>query len=152
MFGALFYSIGVFFIAGVFTFISTMFRPIQDKGESRPWRAFIFWFMFVFSAPYLYAEALTRFVVKGMEKPIKEAYEGVEIHGPMQFYRIIWYTGKTAKVIAVGKEKQTWGGTDRPLAAFNMEKNEKGVWECKNYRLVYSDNENKDGVSFPPYW
>lgn len=152
MFGALFYSIGVFFIAGVFTFVSTMFRPIQDKGESRPWRAFIFWFIFVFSAPYMYAEVLTKFVVKGMEKPIKEAYEGVEIHGPMQFYRVIWYTGKTAKVIAVGKEKQTWGGTDRPLAAFNMEKNEKGVWECKNYRLVYSDNENKDGVSFPPYW
>lgn len=152
MFGALFYSIGCFFVAGIFTFISTMFRPIQDKGESRPWRAFIVWMIFVFSAPYVYAEVLTRFVVKEIEKPIKEAYEGVEIHGPMQFYRVIWYTGSEAKVIAVGKEKQNWGGTDRPLAAFNMKKDEKGNWECKSYKLVYSDNENKDGISFPPYW
>jgi hypothetical protein len=152
MFGALFYSIGCFFVAGIFTFISTMFRPIQDKGESRPWRAFIFWFVAVFSAPYAYAEVLTRFVAKDLEKPVKEAYTGVDINGPMMFYRVIWFTGKEAKVIAVGKEKQTWGGTDRPLASFNMKKNAKGKWECESYRLVYSDNNNKDGVSFPPYW
>ncbi len=152
MFGALFYSIGCFFIAGILTFVTQMFRPIEDKGESRPWRAFIFWMAFVFSAPYGYAEILTKFVVKDLEKPVKEAYSHVEINGPMQFYRVIWFTGKSAKVIAVGKEKQTWGGTDRPLAAFNMKKNNKGVWTCESYRLVYSDNNNKDGVSFPPYW
>lgn len=152
MIGALFYSVGSFFVAGVFTFFWTMLRPIQEKGESRPWLAFVFWFAFVFSAPYLFAEVLTRFVVKGMEKPIREAYEGVEINGPMQFYRIVWYTGSEAKVVAVGKEPQTWGGTDRPLATFNMIKDAKGNWECKNYKLVYSDNNNRDGFSFPPYW
>jgi hypothetical protein len=152
MFGALFYSIGCFFIAGIFTFVSTMFKPIHDKGESRPWRAFIVWMIVVFSAPYAYAEVLTRFVAKDLEKPVKEAYAGVDIRGPMQFYKVIWFMGDSAKVIAVGLEKQTWGGTDRPLAAFNMKKNAKGKWECESYRLVYSDNKNKDGISFPPYW
>ncbi|MCC7230759.1 MAG: hypothetical protein IT203_10230 [Fimbriimonadaceae bacterium] len=152
MFGALFYSIGCFFVAGILTFVTTMFRPIQDKGESRPWRAFLVWMFLVFSGPYMYAEILTRFVVKGIEKPMKEAYANVEINGPIQYYKVIWYTGKTAKVIAVGLEKQTWGGTDRPLAAFNMKKDAKGKWSCDSYRLVYSDNKNKDGISFPPYW
>lgn len=151
MFGALFYSIGCFFVAGIFTFVTTMFRPIQEKGESRPWRAFIFWMAFVFSAPYIYAEALTRYVVKDLEKSVKVAYSQTEIKGPMQFYRVIWYTGSTAKVIAVGLERQTWGGTDRPLAAFNMKRKGKD-WICDSYRLVYSDNLNKDGISFPPYW
>lgn len=152
MFGALFYSIGCFFLAGIFTFVTQMFRPIEDKGESRPWRAFIFWMIFITSAPYMYAEVLTKVVVKGMEKPIKEAYSNVDISGPMQFYRVIWFTGSKAKVIAVGKERQTWGGTDRPLASFNMKKDSKGNWTCENYRLVYSDNKNRDGISFPPYW
>jgi hypothetical protein len=151
MFGALFYSIGCFFVAGIFTFISTMFRPIQDKGESRPWKAFVVWMILVFSAPYAYAEVLTRFVVRDIEKAVKTAYQDVEIKGPMMFYRVIWFTGDSAKVIAVGLEKQTWGGTDRPLAAFNMKKKGK-TWVCESYRLVYSDNRNKDGVSFPPYW
>lgn len=129
-----------------------MFRPIQDKGESRPWLAFIFWMIFVFSAPYLFAEVLTRFVVKGIDKPVKNAYDGVEISGPMQFYRVIWYTGDKAKVVAVGKEPQSWGGTDRPLVTFNMVKDAKGNWQCKNYKLVYSDKNNRDGYTFPPYW
>ncbi|HJP84310.1 MAG TPA: hypothetical protein VJ835_12490 [Fimbriimonadaceae bacterium] len=152
MFGALFYSIGCFFVAGVLTFVTTMFRPIQEKGESRPWRAFIFWFIFVTSAPYLYGEILTRFVVKGIDKPVKEAYSTVDINGPLQFYRVIWYTGDKAKVVAVGKEPQSWGGTDRPLVTFNMKKSGKGEWEVDSYRLVYSDRTNKDGITFPPYW
>ncbi|MBC8064105.1 MAG: hypothetical protein H7Y17_04700 [Chlorobia bacterium] len=152
MFGALFYSIGCFFVAGALTFVSTMFRPIQDKGESRPWRAFVFWMIAVFSAPYAYAEILTRIVVKDLEKPVKEAYADVGIQGPMMFYRVIWYMGDTAKVVVVGLERQTWGGTDRPLAALNMKKDAKGKWECLSYKLVYSDNKNKDGISFPPYW
>ena len=153
MFGALYYSIGCFFVAGIFTFISAMSRPIQSKGESRPWVTFILWMAIVFSGPYLYAEALTGWVVPDIEKSVKAVYEGVDINGPMRFYRVTWYTGDSAKVVAVGKEPMSWaGGYDRPIVAFNMEKDAKGKWECKSYRMVYSDRLLRDGNTFPPYW
>jgi hypothetical protein len=153
MFGALYYTIGCFFIAGIFTFISAMFRPIQDKGESKPWLTFMIWMVLVFSAPYLYAEVLTRYVAKDVEKVVKDSYTGVDVNGPMRFYRVIWYTGENATVVAVGKEPQSWGGTDRPVVSFKLAKNGEGNgWECVSYRMVYSDRLNKDGISFPPYW
>lgn len=151
MFGALFYAIGCFFVAGILTFISTMFRPIQDKGESRPWRAFIVWMILVLSAPYVYAEILTQTVGKSMTKAIKEGYDSVDINGPMQTSKVIWYTPHSAKVIVIGLEKVSWGGTDRPIAVLNLKKD--GLnWKVDSYRLVYSDRLNKDGISFPPYW
>jgi len=151
MFGALFYTIGCFFIAGILTFVSQMFRPIQDKGESRPWRAFIVWMVLVLSAPYVYAEVLTRTVGTSMVKAIKEGYDSVDIRGDMQTYKVIWYTPNTAKVIVIGLEKVSWGGTDRPLAVLNLKKDGQ-TWKVDTYRLVYSDRLNKDGISFPPYW
>jgi hypothetical protein len=152
MFGALYYSIGCFFVAGIFTFVSAMFRPIQDKGESKPWITFMVWLTIIFSAPYAYAEFLTSFVVKDIEKSVKYYYSNVDLEGPMQFYRVIWYTTDKARVVAVGKERQPWGGTDRPVVSFNLVKSPEGKWECKTYRLVYSDKRNRDGITFPPYW
>ncbi|MBN9504295.1 MAG: hypothetical protein BGO01_03920 [Armatimonadetes bacterium 55-13] len=151
MFGLMFYAIGCFFLAGILTFISTMFRPIQDKGESRPWRAFFVWMVLCMGTPYIYSEILTRSLGPKMDKSIRYAYDSLDITGPMQYYRVIWTTGNSAKVIVVGLEKQSWGGKDRPLAAFNMIK-EGEKWKVQNYRLVYSDRLNKDGISFPPYW
>ena len=151
MFGALFYCIGCFFIAGILTFFTAMFRPIQDKGESRPWRAFIVWMVLVTAAPYVYAEVLTQTVGKNMTKAIKEGYDSADIQGKMQTYKVIWYTPTTAKVIVIGLEKVSWGGTDRPLAVLNLKKDGQ-TWKVDSYRLVYSDRLNKDGISFPPYW
>jgi len=151
MLGLLFYSVGAFMLAGILTLFTTMFRPIQDKGESRPWRAFIVWLAVCVGGPYLFIEGMTKVQGKHMEHAIKEAYNSADIDGPLQYYKVEWVSGGKAKAIAVGLEKQSWGGTDHPLMSINLVK--KGdQWECDSYRLVYSDRLNKDGINFPPYW
>ena len=153
MLGTIFYAIGCFVVAGILTTIIMMTRPIQDRGESRPWFTIIMLTVFVAAAPYLYIEALTKLFASKMQKGIVSGFDSADVSGPLKYYKVVWYTNDKATAIAVGEEKEAWGGTDRPLVAITLKHDkDSDDWKCDSYRLVYSSRMNKDGMSFPPYW
>ena len=152
MFTLLFYTCSCAVIAGILTVLSTVFRPIHKKGDSKPWCAAFLFFAVVFAVPYAYTEGLTKLYGSKMQSVIKETYDGSEIQGPMRYFRVIGYRpDKEATALVIGSEKESWGGTDRPVVSVHLVM-EKGKWKADSYKIVSCDRLNKDGYTFPPYW
>jgi hypothetical protein len=153
MLGVIFYGLGCFVVAGVLTTIVMMTKPIHCRGDSKPWTTMLFLMFFVAALPYAYIEVLTKMYAAKMQKGVVRGFSSADVDGPLQYYKVVWYTKDSAKAIAVGQEKEAWGGTDRPLVSVNLKHDsETDEWKCDSYRLVYSSRMNKDGISFPPYW
>lgn len=152
MFTLLFYTIVCAALAGVLTVVSQIFRPIHKKGDSKPWYAWFFFFIIVFSLPYAYTEGLTKTYGAKMKDAIADAYDSSEIQGPMHYYRIIGYRpDKEATAIVIGSEKESWGGTDRPIVSVHLVK-EGDAWKADSCTIVACQRLNRDGYDFPPYW
>jgi hypothetical protein len=152
MFTLLFYTGVCVVIAGVLTVLSTVFRPIHKKGDSKPWYAMFAFFALVFSLPYIYTEGLTKLYGDKLKTAIIDVYDGSEIQGPMRYYRVVGYRpDKEATALVVGTEQESWGGTDRPVLSIHLVK-EDGEWKADSYKIVCCQRLNKDGYTFPPYW
>jgi hypothetical protein len=152
MFTLLAYAGGCAIIAGILTVLSTIFRPIHKKGDSKPWYAAFAFFVLVFSIPYAYTEGLTKMFGAKMQVAIRDAYDSSEIQGPMKYFRIIGYRPeKEATAFVIGSEKESWGGTDRPVLQVHLIKEGEG-WKADSYKILSCDRLNKDGYTFPPYW
>lgn len=152
MFTLLFYTGVCAVVAAILTVMTTIFRPIHKKGDSKPWVAAFLFFVIVFSIPYAYTEGLTKLYGSKMKAAIQEVYDGCEITGPMKYFKIIGFRpDKEATAYVVGSEKENWGGTDRPVLTVHLVK--KGdKWVSDSYEIVSCERLNKDGYTFPPYW
>ena len=152
MFTLLFYSGVCALAAGFLTILTTVFKPIHKKGDSKPWYAMFGFFIVAFASPYLYTEGLTKLYGSKMKVAIEGVYDSSDIQGPMQYFRIIGYRpDKEATALVVGSEKEGWGGTDRPVLSVHLV-DEKGCWKAESYKIVSCARLNKDGYTFPPYW
>jgi hypothetical protein len=151
LFSSLFYAIGCFVLASLMTVFKTMCRPSYRRDDQRAWLTFLVCFAFVGISPYVFMEILTKTQGPSMEKAIKASYANIDVQGPMQFYKVRWYTGSTASVYVVGKELQSWGGYDHPVIALNMKK-VNGEWVADSFKPVDWPRLNKDGIVFPPMW
>jgi len=151
MFGVILYIGACSAVAGAITFLWVITRPIHTRDEMRSWRVFGALMIIALSLPYGVFEALTGYVGKELDKGVEEAMMLEGIEGELRYYRVLWYDGHTAYVTAVGSEPSSWGGEDRPVLRITLEKTPKG-WTATYAKVIYSDNRNKDGVVFPPYW
>jgi hypothetical protein len=152
MFTLLFYTGVCAAIAGVLTLFSTVFKPIHKKGDSKPWLVLLGFFVFVFALPFIYTETLTKMIGPKVATAVKEVYDGSDIQGPMRYFRVIGYRpDKDASVLVVGSERESWGGTDRPVLSVHLVK-EGSDWKADSYHIVSCERLNKDGYTFPPYW
>jgi hypothetical protein len=152
MFTLLFYTGVCLLVASILTVMSTVFRPIHKKGDSKPWYAFMAFFAFCFSLPYIYTEGLTKLYGQKMKVAITEAYDSCEIRGPMHYFRVIGFRpDKEAEALVIGSERESWGGTDRPILSVHLVK-QGDSWVADSYKIVSCDRLNKDGYVFPPYW
>jgi hypothetical protein len=147
----IFYVLGCSVIAGVLTTIFTFARPIQDRGETKSWRILGLCLLFTFAAPYVWVEALTHTVGKDMKAAVKDGFIQAGIEGPMSYYKVVSTQGTKARAIAIGEEKENWGGSDRVIVSVSVVKKGKR-WEVDSYKVVHSANRNQDGFQFPPYW
>lgn len=151
MFSYITYAIVAFVFALVLTLLGVVIRPLKNRDEQRPGRVLLILFILALVLPYIGVEVMTRTIGKNMKDAVEGAYDEAHFKGPFLYFKVLYTTGSTAKALAVGEEKQDWGGMDRPI--INVSLSKKGdKWICDSYRIVCSDRLNKDGIVFPPYW
>lgn len=151
MFGVIFYIGACLLVAGVITFFWTVTRPIQNRDEMKSWRTFAWMFAFSLALPYGFFESITRLKGNEMKDAVEIAYDDAETDGELKYYKVFWYTGDKATVMAVGQATLSWGGTERPTVKVNLVRNG-SKWKAESYDVVTSDKLNKDGTVFPPYF
>jgi hypothetical protein len=151
MFGVAFYVGICLVIAGAVTLVHSLMRPVHSKGESKSWKVLFTVFVICLTGPYGYIEVLTRSVGKDLKRAVEEGYADSGIQGPLQYFKVISYSGNKARVVVVGTERESWGGTDRPVVALTLVKDGSG-WHSDSFNVVYSDRLNKDRSTMPPYW
>jgi hypothetical protein len=151
MIGIILYLICCFIVACVLTVMYVMVRPVSTRDELKSWRILLIMYIVALGGPYAYAEVMTRLVGGRMEQAVTAALDDAGVKGDLQYFKVVYYTGQKARVVAVGKEKAIWGGTDKPVLAVTLHK-EGEKWKTDSYRVVNSDNRNQDGFTFPPYY
>lgn len=151
MIGMMTYLIICIAVAVVLTFFWVMTRPIRARDEMRSWRVALGLTVFVVMLPYGLVEAQTQIFGEKMKDAVEDAVYEAGIDGPLLYYKVLFYQGEKARVLAIGEEKQSWGGTDHPAMQMTLVKKE-GKWTAESYNIIYSDNRNLDGVVLPPYW
>jgi len=152
MLGTIFYAVGCFFAAAVLATILVVFRPMHKRDELKPWKTFIFSFIFCLAAPFGYCEILTRAFSTPMVGAIDKAYAQSGINGAMRYYRLTSYGGDSAQVLIVGTDNQSWGGKESPVISVSLSKNSHGDWKADSYRILSSGRLNQDAFVFPPYY
>jgi len=138
-------------LAAILTIVYALTRPISARGDLKTWRVMIGLTIFVAAVPYLWCEVLTKLYGRGMSTPIQEVMAELDIDGGLRYYRVITCYNNRARVVAVGQDNENWGGTEQPVVAINMRK-ENGEWQAESFNVVNSLNRNKDSYTFPPYW
>jgi hypothetical protein len=151
MLAAIVYTLGSFIVASIITFLLVIFKPVHVRDEMRSWRLLLGMFVFCFSGPYLYNEALTRIFGKDMEKAVQAGYMDVPIDGPLRYYKVTKISKNKAKVLVIAKEKQEWGGTDTPMITLNLEK-KAGGWRSTSFKILNSERLDRETYVFPVYW
>jgi hypothetical protein len=152
MFGVILYIASAFGIAALLSFLYIVTRPIHARGELKSWYVFSLVFALALSLPYGAFEIFTKKFERDLKPAVQAAMDDAGIEGDMAYFKVLYSDGKTAKVMAVGEEKNSWGGTDRPVVRISLAKNPKGKWKADTYFIISSDNRNKDGVVYPPFW
>lgn len=151
MIGFIGYLIACFFVAVVLTMVFAMFRPVRKNDDILSWRVMAVMFVMAIAAPYGYVEAVTRMNQDGMEQAVKDAALSLTKSGEFQYFKVLTQKDTKARVIAVVTETSKWGGDERAVLAFTMEK-KADKWEPTEFNWVTSDQRNRDSVSLPPYW
>jgi len=151
MIGMMAYLIICIAAASVLTFLWVMTRPIRARDEMRSWRVALGMSVFMVMLPYGIVEAQTFLFGEKMKEAVEEAVDDAGIDGPMLYFKVLFYQGEKARILAIGEEKQSWGGTDHPAMQVSLVK-KNGKWSAESYNIIYSDNRNLDGVVLPPYW
>lgn len=153
MIGMIFYLMICAAAATVMTFFWVMTRPIRSKDEMRSWRVGIALLVVSVFLPYGVIEAETLMFGEKMKDAVQSGMDDAGIDGDLLYYKVLFYQGNQARVLAVGEEKQDWGGSDHPAVKMTLVKDPKsGKWFTESYNIVYSDNRNLDGIVLPPYW
>lgn len=134
----------------VLTLLWTLVRPMRTRHEVNAGRAFLVFFALTHAAPFAYVEVLTKLTGEGLYDAVVRGYEHGPVEGPMEYYRIISKRGTHAKAIVVGTERNSWGGTDRPVLWLELDQTD-GIWKTSSYKVAYSERLDKDSVIFPPY-
>ncbi len=151
MFGVVAYIGACMGVSGAITLLFVLSRPIHTRDDQRSWRLWIGLFVASIIAPYAFFEVMTRTVGAGMQPIVESTLDAEGIQGELRYYKVLFYTGKRAWVVAVGTEKTVWGGNDSPVVRMVLDKSGK-EWELVSSNTVYSDNKNLDGIVFPPFW
>lgn len=145
------YLIACAVAAVILTVIMAMIRPIKRMDDFLSWRVAFWMFLLTVFSPYAYIEFMTYQFGKGMSAVVLEVMQDTSDSDEVRYFKVLKYSDDTARVIAVGEEPTGWGGTERPLIAMTLHR-EDGVWVADEYNFVVSDKRGFDSSTLPPYW
>jgi hypothetical protein len=128
-----------------------MMRPVNSRDELKSWKVMLVFYVLSLTGPYAYAEVMTRLVGQTMASAVNSAVDDSEVGGDLQYYKVISYNGKSARVVAVTHGKADWGGSDNPVVAMTLDKDGK-QWKVNSFRIVSSWHFGEDGYTFPPFF
>lgn len=148
--GSIIYLVVTVLAGIILSFFAVTFRSTKKRGDGNPYIAVIFCFFLTIFGPFIFTEAITALYLKPMEPAIMKAYRAAPITAKLHYVRLTWYTGDKAKAIVVGEERESWGGTDRPIIGVDLKKTGNS-WEALSFTVLYSDRLNKDSLVIPPY-
>lgn len=151
LFAAIAYTGATLIVSAILTCLYLMTRPLQERDELKSWRVMIFLSIFIGVTPYGAIEVLTRIVGGPMADAVESAVDDAGIKGKLNYYKVVWFTGDHARVLAITEEPADWGGTERPVIRVKLEKDGE-EWRAVTYDIANSVERNKDGIVFPPYW
>jgi hypothetical protein len=151
MIGIIVYLLSCFAVAFFLTFCYVMMRPVHSRDELKSWRVMVVFYVLTLTGPYAYAEVMTRLVGGTMASAVNSAVDDSAVGGDLQYYKVISYNGKSARVIAVTHGKADWGGTDKPVVAMTLDKDGSN-WKVDSFRIVSSWHFGEDGFTFPPFF
>jgi hypothetical protein len=152
MIGTIIYAIACFAAAGVLATLLILTRPIKIRDELKPWKTFIFMWIFCLALPYGYCEFLTRMHGKAMSDAIELAYEKGNFNGPLRYFRLTSFKQTAAKAIIVGSDIDPLMGEESPVMSVNLVKEQDGNWRAASYKILTSGRLNQDSFVFPPYY
>jgi hypothetical protein len=151
MTAGIFYFGGCFVVAALITFIYGMFRSVQSRDEWKSWQTFSVLFVICVIGPYGWAEAATKMAGDKLRKSVRYALSSANIEGDLQYYKVITNRDNRVSVIAVSSTTENWGGTNRAVISLQMKKDGEN-YRATSFKVVNSDQHNKDGFTFPPYF
>jgi len=151
MFGFIAYAGVCFFAALLLTLLTVVLKPMRSREELRPGMTLLKTFLIATILPYLFVEGMTRTVGTQMKAGVADGFAQANIDGPMLYYKTLYAVNNKALVYAVGREKQDWGGYDRPVVSLELHKNG-NTWETTNWTIIQSDRLGRESIYFPPYW
>lgn len=151
MLGMIAYLIVCAVAATILTVIVAMIRPIKRMDDFLSWRVMAWMFLFTVFGPYAYIEFMTYRFGKDMSAVVLEVMQDTSDSNEVHYYKVVRYSNNSARVIAVGEEPTGWGGTERPIIAMTLYR-EDGEWVADEYNFVVSDKRGFDSSTLPPYW
>jgi len=150
--GVIGYLLACFVLGALVTIIIGMFRPIKKSDEFRPLRSIIGFFLFFAALPYVTTEVFTRTKGPDMKSAVGSVLKEAEVKGKLIYYKVLWASSNSARVIAVGEEASGWThNNERITVSMDLEL-QKGKWLAKEFNIVNSFKRGKDGTTLPPYW
>jgi hypothetical protein len=152
MLGVVVYLVGCAVVAGILASLLVMLRPVKDRDETKPWLTFVFSYIFVVAAPYIYVEVVTNMYGPPMKNAVEKGYGAAKFNGPMKYYRITGYTKESARVLVVGSDVEPWGGSDEPVVSVVVRRDKSGSWVADSYKVLTSGRLNQDNLVLPPYF
>lgn len=152
MIGIILYIFAVVAVSGLVTFFFTVSRPIHTKGESQPWKTFIFMAVACTALPFISFELMTRKVGPSIKPALEDGLEDAGLTGDLTKYKVIFYDGKHATVMAACVQQAKWGGMDQPIIRMKVEQKAENKWAVVSYQVLQSDDLEKDQVVFPPFF
>lgn len=140
----------------VVAFVYAMFKVGPGKPEFNFVRCVAFCLACTLGGPFAFVEFQTKTHGPKLKKAVKEYFNSSDcvLIGEISYIKVLTTTKKTATVLLVGKELESWGGYDRPVMKLYM-KNKgteiKPDWYVAKDDLLRSARLNKDNFVWPPY-
>jgi hypothetical protein len=144
------YLVVTIVVGFLLSFAIISLRSTKKRGDGTPYPTVAICLLLTVGGPFMYIETLTKIYGPEMSKAVHKAYDDAPVQGPMQYFRVRSKSGDRANVIAIGREKEGWGGYDQPIISIDLTKTSAG-WKPETLTVIYSDRLDRDNLIIPPY-
>ena len=143
------------FAGVILAFIIALFKVGPGKPEFNFGKCCAFCLLFTIGAPFAYIETQTRMHSGDIKVAIKKYFDDECTSAEeIDYIKILHATRTNAIGLIVGKDKESWGGYDRPVIRVYLSSHQKAgrtIWHVEKEDVLRSSRLNKDSLVWPPF-